>query len=164
MRSAALVALSLAACAQSGASGGIGRALIISTGTSDTVRFEVPVTAQTCGGGMGVLVHGERRGLGVLVWLRGGVQADTGTYRLSTRGDTAAPRGVIAAVRYMVGDVAHGFTVDDGTATVVSPAPSLRLRVSGRGLENMPAGRGIADLELDGVSVVADTVPCEVQP
>ena len=164
MRSAALLALCLVACGQSGAEDGIGRARIIATGTSDTVRFELPVVGQTCAGGAGVLVHGERRGQGLLVWLRGGMGSDTGTSRLSTRGDTAVARGVIAAVRYMVGDVAHGFTIDDGIATVTRPVPSLRLHISGRGMETMPAGRGLADLDFDHVSVAADTVPCRVQP
>ena len=164
MRSAALLVLSLVACGPSGGREDIGRARIIATGTSDTVRFELPVVGQMCAGGAGVLVHGERRGQGLLVWLRGGVQSDTGTYRLSTRGDTAAAWGVRAAVRYMVGDVAHGFTIDDGTATVTSPVPSLGLHVSGRGMETVPAGRGLADLDFDHVRVAADTVSCGVQP
>lgn len=164
MRSAALFALGLLACGQSGAADGVGRARIVLTGSPDTVRFEVPIVAQTCAGGAGILVHGERRGQGLLAWLRGGPQTDTGTYRLLTRGDTAAPRGVIVSVRFMVGDVAHGFTVDDGSATVMQVSPLLQLHVGGRGIETGPAGPRAADLDFEDARIDPDTVTCRVQP
>jgi hypothetical protein len=64
----------------------------------------------------------------------------------------------------MVGDVAHGFIVDDGTATVTRAAPSLQLHVGGRGMEIAPAGSRKVELDFEHVSVEPDTVPCRVQP
>lgn len=163
MRSAPLIALGLVACGQSGVAA-LGRARVVFTGKPDTARFEVPVVAQTCAGGAGVLVHGEQRGDGLLVWLRGGVPPDTGTYVLLTRGDTVTTRGAMVTMRFMVGDVAHGFALDDGAATVVRVVPALELHVSGRGLEMSPPGQRSAEVDFLHVSIDPDTISCRVRP
>ncbi|MGH7612538.1 MAG: hypothetical protein ACREMW_00670 [Gemmatimonadales bacterium] len=129
----------------------------------DTVRFEVPVVAQRCGDGRGVLLHGAREGQGVLVWLRGAYPPDTGAYPLLSRGDSVALRGVIAAVRFQLGDVPHGVTLEDGSANVTQATPELGLHVSGLGLETTVAEQRTAELVLERVPLAPDTVPCRVR-
>lgn len=130
----------------------------------DTVRFEVPVVAQRCGDGRGLLLHGARQGRGVLVWLRGGFPPATGTYPLLPRGDSVALRGVIVAVRFVLGDVAHGLTLDEGSANVTRTTPQLALQVRGVGLETTVAEQRTAEVALERVPLAPDTVPCRVQP
>ncbi len=156
------MALCAVACGAPTASSGIGRVRVALSGTPDTVRFEVPVVATMCADGASLLVHGERRGQGLLVWLRGGAPPDTGTYPLLTRGDTAATRGAIASVRFMVGDVAHGVTLDDGAATVASATPRLQVQVRGRGVESASAGQRSVELALEQVTLESDTVSCRL--
>jgi hypothetical protein len=97
----------------------------------DTVRFEVPVAARRCGDGRGILMHGARGGQGVLVWLRSSYPPDTGVYPLLPRGDSVALRGVIAAVRFQLGDVPHGLALDeDRPVTRATPQLALQLRAS----------------------------------
>jgi len=162
MRRVAWIALLAVACGDPTAPGGVGRVQIALVGTNDTVRFEVPVTATRCGGGAGLLVHGERRGQGVLVWLRG-ARPDTGTHPLLTRGDTVATRGAIAAVRYLVGEMAHGVTLDDGTVTVTRAEPPFELAIRGRGVEVAMAAQRNAEVVLEGVTLGADTASCRAQ-
>lgn len=143
---------------------GTGRVRLVQTGGMDTVRFELPVRAQRCADGRGILVTGAHQGQGVLVWLRADHAApDSGTYPLLARADSGAVRGVIAAVRFVIGPVTHGLTVDDGTATVTQSAPSLTLQVRGHGLETGLGGPHSAELTLDRVPVGADTASCQVQ-
>jgi len=130
----------------------------------DTVHFEVPVVAQRCGDGRGVLMHGVREGRGVLVWLRGSYPPDTGAYPLLPRGDSVALRGVIAALRFQLGDVPHGLTLDEGSARVTRATPHLALHVRGVGLETTAAEQRTAELALERVPLAPDTVPCRVQP
>ena len=133
---------------------------------SPTVRFDVPIMARRCMAGRGMLMHGASDGQGVLVWLRGaaGQVLDTGTYPLLPRGDSASSRGAIASVRFLVGDVAHGLTLDDGSATVTVASPPFALRVRGVGLETALAEQRSAELTLEQVPLASDTVPCGVQP
>ena len=132
--------------------------------SGETVRFEVPVVAQRCGDGRGLLMHGAREGQGVLVWLRGGYPPDTGAYPLLPRGDSVALRGVIAAVRFQLGDVPHGLSLDDGSARVTRATPHLSLHVRGLGLETAVAEQRTAELALERVPLAPDTVPCRVRP
>lgn len=165
MSRAVWLGLLAVACGDPAAPGGIGRVQVALVGTNDTIRFEVPVTATRCAGSAGLLLHGEQRGQGVLVWLRGGGgQLDTATYPLLTRGDAITPRGVIAAVRYMVGEVAHGVTLDDGAATVTRAAPPIDLSIRGRGVEAAMAAQRNAEVELKGVTLGPDTASCRAQP
>lgn len=160
MKRVAWIALSAVACRNAIAPGGVGRVQIALTGTRDTVRFEVPVIAAACGGGAGLLLHGERRGQGVLVWLRGAERP--GTYPLLARGDTAAPRGAIASIRYLVSEVAHGVTLDDGSATVTRATPPLELQIRGHAAETISAMQRSAEVVLERVTLAPDTVSCRV--
>lgn len=162
MNRAGWIALGVIACGDPSAPAGVGRVQISLTGTSDTVRFEVPVVAAWCGGGTGLLLHGEQRGQGVLVWLRGATRPDTGTYPLLSRGDTVAPRGAIASIRYMMSDIAHGVTLDDGAATLARSEPPLELHVRGHGVESAFAGQRSAELVLERVTLASDTVSCHL--
>lgn len=143
---------------------GTGRVRLAHAGAPDTIRFELPVRAQRCADGRGLLLTGARQGQGVLVWLRAERAApDTGSYPLLARADSGAVRGVIAAVRFVNGPVTHGLTVDDGTATVSQSSPSLTLQVHGHGVEAGLGGPLSAELALDRVPLGADTVSCQVQ-
>lgn len=143
---------------------GTGRVHLAQTGAADTIRFEVPVRAQRCVDGRGILVTGAHQGQGVLVWLRADRAApDTGTYPLLARADSGSVRGVVAAVRFVIGPVTHGLTVDDGTASVTQAAPAVTLQVRGHGVEPGLGGPQSVELTLDRVPLTADTVSCQVQ-
>ena len=133
-------------------------------GARDTISFEVPVVAQRCGPGHGLLLHGEQDGVGVLVWLRDSVPPDTGAYPLVSRGDTATARGAIAAVRFLMGQLARGVTVDDGSLTLTRARAPFALRARGRGVETALAQQRVVELTIDGVPLLPDTTPCLVEP
>jgi hypothetical protein len=162
---AVLIAALALSCGRSTAPRGTGRVRVVQTGAADTIQFEVPIQAQRCADGRGILVTGARQGQGVLVWLRADrTVPDTGTYPLLARADSGAVRGVIATVRFVIGPVTHGLTVDDGSATVTQSAPSYTLQVRGHGVEAGLGGPHSAELTLDRVPLTADTVSCQVQP
>lgn len=120
--------------------------------------------AQPCAEGSGILVTGARQGQGVLVWLReDGAAPDTGTYPLLPRADSASVPGVIVAVRFVVGPMTHGLTVDDGIATVTQTTPTLAVQVRGHGVEAGLEGQRSAELTLDRVPLAPGTVSCRVQ-
>lgn len=164
-RAAGCLAVVLAACGNPAEPHGTGRVHLAIQGTTDTVRFEVPVMAWRCAGGGGVLVTGAREGQGVLLLLRSGEPViDTGSYVLLTRADSAALRGAIVAIRFSVGPTSHGLTVDDGTARVSRTTPTLAAAVSGRGVETGTAVQRTADLTVDDVPLAPDSAFCRVQP
>ncbi|MGE5743930.1 MAG: hypothetical protein ACM368_08350 [Gemmatimonadota bacterium] len=164
-RAAGCFAVALAACGNPAEPHGTGRVRLAVQGTTDTVRFEVPVIAQRCAGGGGVLVTGAREGQGVLLLLRSATPAiDTGSYALLTRADSAALRGAIVAIRFSVGPTSHGLTVDDGTARVSRTAPTLAAGVRGHGVETGTAVQRTADLTVDDVPLAPDSAYCRVQP
>ena len=149
------------ACGSATEPSGTGRVHLV--GAVDTIHFEVPVVAQPCVEGRGVLVTGAREGQGLLVLLRtAGAALDTGSYPLLARADSAAARGLIVAVRFVDGPASHGFTVDDGVATVTQVSPSLTVQVRGRGVEGV-GGQRSAELTLDQVPLTPDSVSCRVQ-
>ncbi len=147
---------------QSGA--GVGHVHISITGGSDTVGFEVPVRARRCADDRGVVLDGALHGNGFLVWLRDGTgPPDGGKYPLLSRGDSTAPRGAIATVRYIVGTVAHGLIVDSGTAALTTEQPPFSVRINGNGAEAALSGRRAVQLTADRVALDRDTVNCKVQ-
>lgn len=137
---------------------------LVIPGTRDTTRFTVSVTAQHCGPGRGLLLHGQHEGAGVLVWLRYAGGLDTGTFPLISRGDTATSPGAIAGVRFLHGQVASGMTIDDGSVTVTHAAPPYAVHIQGVGVETAIAQQRRADLTLEDVPLLSDTVPCLAQP
>lgn len=164
-RAAGCFAVALVACGNPADPHGTGRVRLAVQGTTDTVRFEVPVIAQRCAGGGGVLVTGAREGQGVLLLLRSAAPAiDTGSYVLLTRADSAALRGAIVAIRFSVGPTSHGLTVDDGTARVSRTTPTLAAGVRGHGVETGTAVQRTADLTVDDVPLAPDSAYCRVQP
>jgi hypothetical protein len=163
--SIAVAAILLQACGTPTAPQGTASIRLVQAGSADTIRFEVPVVARSCAVGGGILMSGARRGQGVLLWLRADrAVSDTGAYPLLVRGDSGSARGAIAAVRFVVGPVSHGFTVDDGLALVTSAAPSFAVHVQGRGVEPGLGGQRSAELALAGVPLAPDTVSCQAQP
>lgn len=130
----------------------------------DTVRFTTAAVARPCGPGRGVLLEGVERGDGVLVWLRAADSVAPGEYDYLPRGDTVAPRGAVAAVRYMRGDVSHGFTLDSGRVVVTEWGDRVSAHLSGSGLEPLAAER--VDLGATFVRVPFDAgrVSCGTAP
>lgn len=164
-RACALLVVSLAACQHGDEPHGTGRVRLTLQGTTDTIRFDVPVLGQRCVGGSGVLVTGARQGQGVLLMLRSPHPAiDTGSYALLPRADSTAERGAIVAIRFSVGPVSHGVTVDDGVATVARATPTLAVEVHGRGVEAGSGAQRTAVLTVDDVPLGSDSAFCRVQP
>jgi hypothetical protein len=143
---------------------GVAHVHISITGGGDTVGFRIPVRARRCADDRGVVLDGAQHGNGLLVWLRDGIGApDGGNYPLLSRGDSAAPRGAIASVRYILGTVAHGVIVDSGSATLTREQPTYAVHVTGNGAEVAIPGRRSVELTADNVALARDTVNCQVQ-
>jgi len=141
----------------------------------DTIRFAVPAVAHRCSNGgreaRSLLVQGaDERGNGALVRLRYGDSLASGPVPLIALGDSITPRGANAAVRYMKGDVAHGFSLDSGAVDLTATGRrggggvALAARVRGSGLEN--GVRVAAEVTYAGVPrpSATDSVPCRFQP
>jgi hypothetical protein len=144
--------------------GGVGHVHVSITGGGDTVGFQVPVRARRCSADRGVVLDGALHGNGFLVWLRTGIgPPDSGNYPLLSRGDSSAPRGAIATVRYIAGTVAHGLIVDSGTAALTTAKPPFFVRINGSGVEAPISGRRAVQLTADRVALERDTVNCKVQ-
>lgn len=131
----------------------------------DTVRFEARATASRCGGAAraGLLIEGTERGNGVLVWLRYGDSLAGGEFPLLPRADAVASRGAVVAVRFVVGDVAYGVTLDSGTVAVTTARGLLGVTARGSGLEVVGAARVAVDAAFESVAVGPDAA-CQVQP
>ena len=132
----------------------------------DTVRFQAPARASRCGDapGSGVLLQGSTGGNGVIVWLRTADSVVSGTWPLLQRGDTISSRGATVAVRFMVGDIAHGAPLDSGAVEVRENTRLLTVVARGTGLEPTVAGRVTLEATFDRVALDADTVPCRPKP
>jgi hypothetical protein len=143
---------------------GVAHVHVSITGGGDTVGFRIPMRARRCADDRGVMLDGALHGNGLLVWLRDGVGApDGGNYPLLSRGDSAAPRGAIASVRYILGTVAHGVIVDSGSATLTREQPPYAVHVIGNGAEVAIPGRRSVEVTADNVALARDTVNCQVQ-
>lgn len=161
------VAVLLGACSSSSdvrTGDGIGHVHVTFTGGGDTAGFQVPIRARRCADGHGVVLDGASHGNGLLVWLRAASgPPDGGSYALLSRGDSAAPRGAIVAIRYIVGTVAHGLTADSGTAVLSHEQPPYAVSITGSGAEISATGRRRVAVTVDRVSLERDTVNCLVQ-
>jgi len=111
-----------------------------------------------------VLIRGTQGGNGVLVWLRSGDSLAAGDFPLLERADTAAARGAVVAVRFMLGDVAHGLSLDSGTVSVGRGAGRLRITAHGTGVEVGTAGRSSLVASFEAIALGSDSVSCEVMP
>ena len=143
---------------------GVAHVHVSITGGGDTVGFQIPVRARHCADNRGFVLDGALHGNGLLVWLRDGAGSPHGgTYQLLSRGDSAAPRGAIAAVRYIVGTIAHGLIVDSGTASLTRELPPYAVHVKGNGAELAITGRRSVEITADPVPLERDSVNCVVQ-
>jgi hypothetical protein len=149
--------------------GGRAQAVIARPAGQDTIRFAIPVVLRHCRSPRpGLLFEAVGGGNGLLVWLRGeGVDSSTsGEFPILGVRDTVTPRGAVVAVRYLTGELAHGYALDSGSVNVTASPGRLGLRVLGSGLETPGAFRPLLDAALDSVALVAspsagDSVPCE---
>lgn len=137
---------------------------VISRPQLDTVRFTVPAAARRCTAGRGFLIEGREGGNGVLVWLHRGDSIPNDDYAIRGVRDTVTPQGAGVAVRYMTGDVAHGLSLDSGTATLRRAATPWSLEVNGSGLE-IPGGlRIMIAAQFLDLAPATDTISCQPQP
>jgi len=100
----------------------------------------------------------------VVVWLRAADAVASGAWPVLQRGDTLSPRGATVAVRYMVKEMSHGFTLDSGSVDVRRDDSVLMVVARGSGLESVITGRVWLQASFDAVPVGADTVPCRPRP
>ena len=136
----------------------------------DSIRFETPASLRRCGAARGFVFEGELRGNGVLLWLRGDTSLRGGRYPVLPRGDTLTPRGAVVAVRFMIGDMAHGLTLDSGWVTVATGGGEAEQRgasaaVAGAGLE-ATAGRRVgvaAEFTNTTPASAGDSARCETR-
>lgn len=106
-----------------------------------------------------------------MIWLRPVPSAfpeslASGEFPLLARADSLSTRGATVAVRFMVGEIAHGVTLDSGAVTVTAVDSALGARVRGSGVDVLgagPAGRVSADASFESVPLDPDTVRCEVR-
>ena len=132
---------------------------------ADTVAFEVAAEAHRCSGGPSLLFQAsDERGNGVLVVLRRSDSVATGAFPLIALGDSLTPRGANVAVRYMMGDVAHGVSLDSGSVDLTTSGDAMGVQVRGSGLES--GVRVAVDATYAGVPLPSrgDTVPCRYMP
>jgi hypothetical protein len=161
----AALTLCAAVCGGSPPSPGDGLVVLTDPGSADTVRFTVPVAARRCAGNRGLLVTGLEHGQGVLVWVRdSGTAPVVGRFPLLPRADSTSARGAIVSVRFVAGAIAHGVTVDDGSATLTQSSSRLGLVIQGRGQEPTIGVPHEAAIALSGVPVESDTVSCHAMP
>jgi len=134
--------------------------------TLDTLRFEAPAAASRCGRAGHVLLRGSEGGNGVLVWLRSADSLAGGEFPLLARGDSVASRGAVVAVRFMLGEAAHGFTFDSGAVFLTRTAGLLSATARGSGSDSDPAGvagRVALDASFQSVPLGSDTVACQIR-
>ena len=137
-------------------------ATIVRGGGKDTLRFAVPAVARPCVGGRALLLEGaDFRGNGVLVLLMYGDSATAGAYPVTALADSTTRHGANVAVRYMIRDVAYGYSLDRGSVRVTDTRGSYTARVAGAGLESALLVSLMA--EYDRVPL-ADSVPCRYEP
>jgi len=152
-----------AACGSASEQAGRVHARVIPPRT-DTIGFEAPARARRCSSGSGkegLLLQGSAGGNGVILWLRGGGGSPpAGSWPLLQRGDTVSPRGATVGVRYMMKDVARGFTLDSGVVEVRATGAVLTVDARGTGIETAAAGRVTLEASFDAVPLETDTVSC----
>ncbi len=131
----------------------------------DTVSFEAPAAASRCGRtGLGLLLHGSAGGSGVLIWLRPGDSLAPGEFPLLPRADSSARRGATVAVRFMIGDATHGFTLDSGEVAVTRAEASLTASARGSGPDAIVGVRAGLEASFESVPLETDTVACQARP
>jgi len=110
------------------------------------------------------VLQGARGGNGVLVLLRFADSLAPGEWPLLQRADTAARRGAVAGVRFMVGDIAHGAPLDSGGVSVTRASPVLSVRVQGSGRDVVGAEWVAVDASFEAVPLGAGSVSCVARP
>jgi hypothetical protein len=133
---------------------------------AETTRFDAPATAVRCGHSKpgGLLLQGSEGGNGVLVWIRSRDSIAAGEFPLLARGDSSSTHGATVAVRFMVGDLAHGLTLDSGGLSLAPAAGVLSASARGSGVEVGGQGRVALEASFTSVPLGSDTVPCQVRP
>jgi hypothetical protein len=130
----------------------------------DSASIALTVEARRCGHGADALIQGIAGGNGVLIWTKSGQGTEHGgAYPLLSRGDSTTPRGAVVSLRWMIGDIARGVTLDSGVVTIVSAGDRIGVRTRGSGLDYAAGQRVAVDASVEGVVFAADTVNCKVQ-
>jgi hypothetical protein len=133
---------------------------------AEATRFVAPATAARCGQSKpgGLLLQGSERANGVLVWIRSEDSIPAGEFPLLARGDSSSTQGATVAVRFMIGDLAHGFTLDSGEVSVSSAGGVFSAAARGSGAEVGGRERVALEASFTSVPLGTDTVPCQVRP
>jgi hypothetical protein len=133
----------------------------------DTTPFAGAARFHRCGppdGKHGFLLDGTDKGNGILIWLRTPDATPAGSYPILSRWDTAAVRGAVVAIRFVIGDAAHGLALDSGSVTVTAASGAVAsARMIGAGLE-AEGGRHVhAEARVGATALAADTADCAVR-
>jgi len=115
------------------------------------------------GGPGGFLLDGTDKGNGILVWLRTTETTPAGTYPILSRWDTVTARGAIVAVRFVIGDAAHGLALDSGSVMAQGASGGVSALVIGAGLETEGARKVHAEARFGATSLAPDTASCAAQ-
>lgn len=129
----------------------------------DTVRFALPASMDRCSDRRSIILEGlSPQGNGVLAHLRFRDSLTSGSYPITSLGDTVTAPSANAAVRYLLRDAPHQFVFDTGSALLRRDGSNVGVRIIGSGIEN--AIRTPARIEFHDVPMAKDTVSCNYQP
>lgn len=128
-------------------------------GPKDSTAFAAADVAHLCRGS-GVLFDAVEGPNGVLAWVKSPSPLTLGTYPLLGRGDSVTPRGAVVAVRFILHDVAHGFSVDSGSLTLTAAGPRYGARIQGSGTDLGLASKSSVDITIDAITPRSDTLVC----
>jgi hypothetical protein len=129
----------------------------------DTVRFALPATLHRCHDLRSIILEGvSPQGSGVLARLRFRDSLTSGSYPITSPGDTVTAPSATAAVRYLLREVTHEFVFDTGSAQLRRDSNRIGVRITGSGIEN--AIRTPARVEFHDVPITNDSVSCHYQP
>ena len=129
----------------------------------DTARLALPATATRCADRRSLLLEAlSAEGNGFVVRLRYGDSLAAGAYPVNAMDDTGSTRNAMAAVRYIIRQVPHVFSLDTGVVDVRVTDATVTAHVQGRGVENAALASATADFT--AVPIGAQSTPCQHQP
>ena len=133
----------------------------------DSTPFAAAARFHRCSGaGRGFVLDGTDKGNGILVWLRTPDSTAAGTYQILSRWDTMTARGAVVAIRFVIGDAAHGLALDSGTVVATAArgaAGGVSAQIVGAGLEAEDGRKVHAEARFGATAMGPDTLNCAAQ-
>lgn len=130
----------------------------------DSTPFAAAARFHRCGGtGRGFVLDGTVQGNGILVWLRTPDSTAAGTYQILSRWDTMMARGAVVAIRFVIGDAAHGLALDSGSVVATAARGGVSAQIVGAGLEAEGGRKVHADARFGATAIGPDTLDCAAQ-